>query len=131
MEVAMTRTSKLAALLIAFFIGVVGTPEKFKFRTSARAFVTTACQQELDDLNAANAALTAAEDDLADALADEQVAQQAYYLCEMTTPGACQAEAADLTTASAGVTAAQQDVATAAADQLTASYAYYNCLYGY
>ncbi len=127
----MTRTSKLAAVLFAFFIGVVGTPEKFKSRTTARGMlVNPSCQSELDDMNAANAALLDAQGDLASAQTYYQVAQQAQSICQMQSPGNCQQEAADVAAANAGVAAAQQIVGQAGTAAYNAASAYYACLYG-
>ena len=119
----MTWTSKCAAVVFAFFIGIVGSPEK-----NLRA--TQICEQELDALNAAHAALDDAETDLLTANGDLSAAYTAYSNCEQNTPGDCQAEIDALVAADNVATTAQQAVNVASADVISADMAYNSCMGG-
>ena len=124
------RPSVLLTIAVSMVAGRILLPA-FDLSAQAAPIPTPApCQAELDAMNAASAAVTAAAVDVAAALLDHQAAQGVWYECEFTTPGDCDTEAAQAAATEAALQAAQQSYATAQGDLTAAEYAYQVCLYG-
>ena len=88
------------------------------------------CAQELAALNAAMAAVVAADSAYIDALADSELALDAYENCEFNSPGQCGQEESVSKNSLTFLQAAGDAVNDAAADQVDASEDYDECCGG-
>lgn len=80
----------------------------FTTANSAPVPFTAPCQNERDAVDAAGAAVVQAALDLANAVADVELADSDYEFCEFTTPGQCVAEEVILLAADASLVDVRQ-----------------------